>query len=306
MKEKDRLRPLEISIGLSYPATSEGRITAGGRPEPINIAWDGRYVWALNPGKTGPLSVIDPGQRKVWKLGPEGGLPAADSCAVTGLAPGKVCVAGYFGRLWCGIATFDPKTGIKIEVFHEAREVADLRKKTWDPTETPSTKLAEPVFFLSTLRAPGGDGRAAMQRVILGRGTMPLLIDPEKHDVKAVSCSVQYVYQFFEHDGSIYWGDIHRGIDSTTNLYRLGFPNFQKELINPRFPVGTCVVYQGRVHVVNYRGKYLIADSIKGNFRELRGEIPAENQRLLLRLSNHYGLLLLTGSSVYRVELKEP
>ena len=91
-----------------------------------NVCWDGKYLWALNPGEEGPLVVIEPRREKIWRAGPKSTPPPSDSCAIAPLGTGKVCIAGYFGRLWVAMASFDPARAFKLEVIHEARDVLDF------------------------------------------------------------------------------------------------------------------------------------------------------------------------------------
>ena len=37
-----------------------------------------------------------------------------------------MCIAGYFGRLWVALASFDPHKGFELEVIHEARDVVNM------------------------------------------------------------------------------------------------------------------------------------------------------------------------------------
>ena len=178
MKERDRLRPLPLTIGVSDPVSRDGWIAAAGPNSgraTINVCWDGRYLWALNPGESGSLAVIDPVSEELWKFGPEDGLPPSTSCAVTALAPGRVCAAGYFGHTWCAVATFDPQKGKSLKVFFEAH-LADERPGAAVRTgakPAPDAGVASPISFLVALAAPAGAEKSAQERASLGSGRHP-------------------------------------------------------------------------------------------------------------------------------------
>ncbi len=140
--------------------------------------------------------MIEPRSEKVWQAGPKGTPPPSHCCAIAPVGPGKVCLAGYFGRLWVALASFDPHKGVELEVIHEARDVTDM----WHvgigekPANT-SPKLAMEVEFAATITAPAADGHPAQRRVFIGRrGNSPLLVDPE---TKAVTAADFFMSQCF-------------------------------------------------------------------------------------------------------------
>jgi hypothetical protein len=305
MKEKGHLRALPLRLTRSCLKTREGAIVAGGQDELINACWDGQYFWALNPGNEGPLAVVEPREEKIWKVGPEAGLPPSISCGIAPLGPGKVCIAGYFGRLWIALATFDGSR-LKLEVIHEAHTVPEVGHRPDDNSpERHSPKLACPITFVSTVAAPAN--RPAAQRVVVGRlDAGPLLVDPETRSVTSAPYSVVTNYLLLSRDDAVYWQDGETAFN-TGPLYRIGLPDFRKELVNRGCHTGACVFFEGRFHVINRMcAGYYVAPSLKEPWRGLRCEIPGKCWYPRLFVSNHYGLLLSTEQGVYAVELKKP
>ncbi|MGD0900069.1 MAG: hypothetical protein ABR915_19720, partial [Thermoguttaceae bacterium] len=273
------------------------------------MCWDGRYVWVLNAGEKGPLAVIEPKQAKVRTFGPESGLPPSTSCGVAPLGPGKVCLAGYFGRLWVALATFNPSTGMKLEVIHEARATPGTFDWNDNSPERHSPKLAEPITFVTTLTAPAAAGEPARQRVVVGRhgpdpfsGPGPLIVDPESKSVTSAlsGCPCPSL----SHGDALYW---QPKLGNPNTLYRVGFPDFKKELINNAWPRSACVFFEGNFHLLG--PGYYLAPGPKGPLRRLQCDMPGgrvEPDFSQVSLSNHYGLLVSTQQGVYRVELKTP
>ena len=160
MKEKGHLRALPLTITRSDYALGDVL---------TNACWDGQFLWALNPGEKGPLAVVDPREEKTWTIGPEAGLPPSISCGIAPLGHGKACVAGYFGRLWVALATFDGSR-IKLEVIHEARAVLDPAYRHPLSLKRHAADRATGVAFAATVAAPAAGGQPARQRVVVGRG----------------------------------------------------------------------------------------------------------------------------------------
>ncbi len=308
MKEKGRLQALPLKITRSSPQTRQGAMLASTRDELINACWDGQYFWALNPGKDGPLAVVEPREEKIWRSGPEAGLPPSISCGMAPLGHGKVCIAGYFGRLWVALAAFDGKD-IKLEVIHEARTVPDVGDRLDDHSPAlHSPKLAYPIAFVSTVAAPGGDGRAARQRVVVGRvGAGPLLVDAETRTVTSAPLAMVTAFFLLGREDGVYWqGEDYADVGGGP-LYRIGFPDFQRELANPLWHAGVCAFHEGRFHVINALfNRYYVATGLKEPLCRVPCEIPGNCLYPKLFVSHHYGLLLSTEQGIYAVELKKP
>ena len=248
MKERGRLirLPLEIlRTTIEYVGSTPG----------MNICWDGRFLWVVSPGTPEEasvatatrkrfLAVIDPQSEQIVKLTADDGLPPMShvdggSAAVTALGPGRVLVAGSFGRSWCGIATFSRVNRIALDLFFEAREVFEHNTR-----ESAAKTAAFPIAFLCTLNPPAAAGRTSGQRVLLGRVSCqtrpPLLIDPEKRSVEVVSENMitfaRTTLPYSVHDGSLYWR-YWPNSQNLTQLGRIGFPDFRPEQVNTSAPL---------------------------------------------------------------------
>ncbi len=172
MKKKGELRPLSLRRSPMRMRTGYDR--------GINICSDGKYVWVASPDPARFLAVIDPQSERIWKFTADDGLPpmgGQNGAAVAPLGQGRVCVAGYFGRAWCAVASFDPQKGKSLKVIHEARAVAEGRRPgDADP------EVASPIERLCTLTAARAAGERPQQRVLLV-GDRTLLIDPDQGTV---------------------------------------------------------------------------------------------------------------------------
>ena len=207
--------PLNVYSGLHY----------GNHHGAVNACWDGRYFWLASPsikageilpvdwkgkymsvavssGKEAFLAVIEPKTQQTWMFTSKDGLPPMHingGAAVTALAPGKICVAGYFRRSWCGLATFDPVAGKKLDIFYEAREV----EVHGVPEKDQNLHVASPIIFLCTLASSAAKGTPSQQRVLLGRErAFPLLLDPQKRTVEAIPYRIPDYTLFYQHDGA--------------------------------------------------------------------------------------------------------
>ena len=312
MRRPGRLVPLALP-GHPNPNFAAGR-------QVTNACWDGRYVWfaspAANPGTpkraTGGgqsgleyapegkpfLAAVEPATGKVWTFSAADGLPPMQSPggpAVTPLEPGKICLAGHFGRSWCGVATLDPAAGIKLDIFYEAREV----DPETNPANGQNVRLASPVVFLCTLTSAAAAGGPPQQRVLLNRqaaGT--LLLDPRTRSVRLLPYRIPPETFFCAHDGMLYWEGFRRA-DNRTELYRTGFPDFHMELVNPESQFGFCLIEGNRLHVLGDRAGipcWCLAARVQDEVRRLRGPVPWTSGNILsfsghIALSRHYGLI---------------
>ena len=293
MKQKGQLGRLPLDIALSH------RGGYSGADRLLNSCWDGQYLWALNPGKEGPLAVIEPREEKIWKVGAESGLPPSTSCAITPLEKGKVCIAGYFGRLWVALASFDGQK-INLDVFYEARDVPKPSYHHPDPSRH-SPKLARPIEFMSTVTEPGASGRAPRQRVVIGREySGPLLVDPQTRSVTSLPYDIEPEYCFCGDDG-VYW---HEDTGPKRELLcRIGFPSFEKKVVNPATFAKNGIFFAGHFHEA--LGRYDYGPSRNPRWCQLRANFPAGRDGCFF-LSHHYGMLLSNVRGVFMVELKNP
>ena len=285
-----------------------------GRP-----CFDGRYAWVpVNRTNVPPahpmLLVIDPASGRTWTVGAEDGLPFPPlgeppapyfrSLMVAPVAPGKACVAGWFGRTWLAMVSFEPGAGKSVKVFHEAREVPDEKlADQWKGTAA----AFQPSYMYTLKDGPDDDDRAA-RRVLIGRNPTapnigliehPLLVDPGSLKVEPARNKV-WPGKVAWRDGAIFWawptGSSPAGADLA--LYRFGFPDFERALVAPHVHVGRsqlgAVAFDGRrTHVVG--DAWWTQDAPGEPFRRLRGEIPEFKVHVEPHLvrSAHYGLVLI-------------
>jgi hypothetical protein len=318
MKEKGRLIRLPLEMQ---------RLRAGdpGRASGMNLCWDGRFLWVVSPGTREEasdataaakrfLAAIDPQTEQIVKLTADDGLPPMNhpvhgaSAAVTAIGPGKVLVAGYFGRSWCGIATVSREKKIALDVFFEATNVYEPTKRE----ESAAKMVAFPILFLCTLNPPAGAGQAAGQRVLLGRtgARPPLLIDPQKRSVEVLGKTMTRYGSTYApysvHDGGLYWWYA----SYSQSLYRIGFPDFREEEVNPSVPyspfVDSFLEYDNRVYAW-CNGQLYMSPDFRTPFGIVRRSAPNNPVIIpptLFGLSHHYGMVLWGRLGLNRVEVR--
>ncbi len=221
-----------------------------------SVCFDGRLVWAITGHQFGMrLLVIDPQSERVWPLSEEDGLPyrgeLTRSLAVTGLAPGKVCVCGASGRAWIAIVTFDPARGAQVDVIHEALERPDKSVAN----QFNSAHMAFEPTMIHTLRGePDAEG-ASDVRVLIGRSTAllhPLVVDPQTLQVRVVSQTTwpdERDAEQLAYDGkAIYF--VRWYSNAGGQLYRLGFPDFQFKMMHDDVPVGLIGCCRKRLEII--------------------------------------------------------
>jgi hypothetical protein len=248
MRNKGRLRLVWTGVGLPHDA-----------------CYDGRYVWI--PVKRGPpppsLFVLDPQTGKKWEVTARDGLPEIAAkdlpekyteqyLMAAPLSPGKVCLAGTFGRSWIGIATFDPAKGASVKIFHEAREVADDKDQEQGNR---TTAAFNPVWMQTLTSKPDASGRVS-QRVLIGRdskhwrvGSRSLLVDPDNLSVELAPIDVR------DFTGSRAYGNAIYGSGSTGHgnaLIRMTFPGTVERVWDKMPANGRVRLVGDRVNVIDY------------------------------------------------------
>ncbi len=119
-------------------------------------------------------------------------------------------------------------------------------------------------------------------------------------------------------ESTIYWNDNKTQPNPegwVGAFYRIGFPDFTREVLSPSCLDGDRVYFQGRYHLTclsgvvgampgtpGFNDVYHVGPSPIGPFRRLRCDSPGRGSRL--RFSNHYGLLFSLPWAIYQVELK--
>ena len=296
VKDKDELRPLPLRRNRDTKGENADRAQ--------DICFDGQFIWLLSPGPYRFLAAIDPQTEQIWEYTAEDGLPPMNElagAAVTPLAPGKICAAGYFGRSWCATAALDPEKGITLKVFHEAREVADSRVRS-----NANPNVATHANRLFTLDVPARDGKPAVQKVLVFGGSgHVLLIDPQEAVVeRVVDVGSGSRAVFCVRDGAVY---VSMEGGRPCWLYRYAYPDFKKEqLRNGEFG---CVAFRDDRVYMWLREQLWVSANLHEPFQSLRGDVPEEliggsysSWRYPMAASHHYGTVVF-GPKAYRVEL---
>ena len=254
--------------------------------------------------------MIDPTSEKVWEFTERDGLPTTriddpqealrtpQYLRVAPLGPGRACVAGYFGRTWLAMATFDPQVGPvqgrSIKVFHEARDVGNEEDKTqW---QSPSVAF-QPAYMFALTDPAARDGKAS-QRVLIGRGGStinvnhhPLLVDVDMLKVSVIAdegcwqeaCAYEGSYDStIAEGGAVYWAWPTRRRSEepfAPTVYRMGFPDFKRETVMTRAHTGREATYRDRVffhagHFFIAARQWYVSDGPGKPFRMLRGDVP--------------------------------
>lgn len=319
------------------------RMRAKGRLEPIMEAgaprlgvdaacFDGRFLWASlgAPYQVPALLVVDPQTGRSAEFTAADGLPAKaaggpegkftpNTLAVAPVSPGKVCVAGYFGRTYLAIAGFSPGAGKSFQIFHEAREAPQPEDRLqWRRT----TIRFAPRYLLPIVGKVRPDAPSET-RILIGRDEAnidawyhPLLVDPDRQAVEVLRDPIDPAdpKAYSVHDGGLYWAwpDL-KHLDPARNLkslWRVGFPDFSRTLV-------ARDAYQGRAdrasagifpdRSVLAAERLFVAEKSEGPYRALSGITP-NRAGLTCQLlpSHHYGLLLRTfDNALYVVEFRD-
>jgi hypothetical protein len=306
MKEKGKLKKLWEDPEAKWSPVGWAR-------QPAWACFDGKYAWIplFRDGSAQRLVIVDPVAEKVIEWERDDGLPlmadessnlgGTPALAVSGLGPGKVCVAGSSGRGWIAVAEYDPAQGKKAKVFFEARDQPNQA----DAREAQKTNLVFRPSYVYTVSA-GKDGPLDSQRVIVGRTTghakadeHPLLVDPASGKVEIVQSALKsfVLTHATAHGDAIYWATREYSYDREAGkqrlearVFRLGFPDFEEQVIINHGEI------KGRQFMPLQFGKdavhfvadpWLIAASVDQPVRQLRGKLPS----LVDQLGDHWKLV---------------
>ncbi|HEY7424870.1 MAG TPA: hypothetical protein VH682_11630, partial [Gemmataceae bacterium] len=236
------------------------------------VCYDGRYVWAGGCEVVGSpsLLVLDPASEKIWQVTAKDGLPilseeersqrkfVVQKLAAAPLEPGKICLAGCFGRSWVANVSFDAvKEKALVKVFHEAREVLNVEdKEKW---KSPSTAFVPKHIFTLT----SADGDRPEQRVLIDRRggpiwerVPPLIIDPQKETAEVMRDVLPEILPLSatSHQGAMYfvgpsiWNTTKRKYEQ--RLARVAFPGDKVETLLPDVPPGWLVSKGDQLYLV--------------------------------------------------------
>jgi hypothetical protein len=292
---------------------SKGTLTPITRIRTHGVCYDGKYIWAAAPepglappGNPNPapssdlrLLVIDPVTESVRVIDTPAGMApirsfvdgyGATDFLVAPIAPGRVCVAGDFGRTWIATASIDAQGASSFHVIFEAREQNDYTQGGWQ-----NPHLAFTPVYMVTLKDTRSAGAAAPPvRVLVGRegdqnttiDYHPLIVDPDKGAVSVLSDSM-WVHPnaptIWVQDGSAYWTDYSLE-DRQPALFRMGFPSLRREKLCLTPVEGAVVMVDQNVLIDNgldemNKGldKWAIGQNVSGPFKQLTARLPVQN-----------------------------
>ena len=290
------------------------------------ICFDGSLVWAAcyDPSQDTRLIVIDPATKQVSEITAEQGLPNSNAgnagpnrvhnlLSLAPLSPGRILVAGGFGRGWLAEVEFKSGSGGKVRIFHEAKESLDGgNREQWRSTAV-SFRPGN-IFPLTNPQRAAGDSK----RFLVGRIgphpdllAHPLVVDPKNGTVEA--CAEQIwsqidVLRCSPLNDSVYFVNSLPPRHETIGLQRLSGAELKLETIAVLPREGYVLAEPDRVHVVGRQWwivnlttrKVTPAGPVPWRYlRQLAASGPDDQTVLepnpsLLRMlarSNHYGII---------------
>lgn len=322
MKKKGESKLIFEAKGQGYNFRQIG----GYGMTPAHACYDGKYAWLpmMSYGKPSRLLVVDVEKEKVTELKADSGLPSEipakntySLLAAASIAPGKVFLAGSFGKTWLGTATFDGEKGT-VKVIHEAQDVPVRNvRDQWR-----NTGLTFSPAYLYALVDPAGEKESASRRMIIGRAcedyeafSHPLLVDPESGKVTVMETRLNpgTATVLSQHEGSLYWAQTSNSNQMFgAEFMRLGFPDFEPTSLgkHPLPGKGHQFAFgmEGkRVHL--FHDQWLTAETPDQPLKVLKGNLPSQERtspRYLMR-SNHYGWIVVVSNfnRGYAVEFKK-
>ncbi len=294
-------------IRLWYPKLLNNRV--------VDACYDGKFVWAVvessNQGRRPFLLLVDLKSRKVRLITAVDGLPGADHVdtffglyakfhCIAAIEPGRVVMAGDFGRTWVGFVSADLRGPVDIRIVHEARDVL------LDPFDEKAWQSSTYHFTPSWMRLFNQSGR---QRVLLGRGNSgggrlgnhPLIFDIENTVVEILKRPTLAIhrqgYESFDTTKSALFacGRIDRF--GTIGIVRFEFPNFEPEIIRRNTPLGAVAITEGHMHVIGrqwWTARFDGHEVTDRRFELMADELPLGERPWWLSVhhSLHYGLIV--------------
>ncbi len=281
----------------------------------IQVIYDGRYVWALSRDESAAqLLAYDPATGDVHSFGKDDGLPSSRwGGHLAAMGPGRVCVAGMFGRTWAAVASIDEPGRKSFEIVYEAREPHDRLESQPDD----SVDVAFPVTSMASLTdgaAELTDGSAdadpaPWQRILLIRlGAIPLLIDPVTKRVEARELGPRRITEMLAHrPGQLDWAcSFTRSRDGQT-VYRTTLPNFVTREMTTNAPFD-AVLIEGEQFIGydSLHHRIVTAPALTGPFKALRGTPPKKHLFVrALQRTNHFGVVLVEDR-LHRLTFSNP
>ena len=288
------------------------------------VCFDGTYVWAACYDHTRDtrLIVIDPATKQVSEITAEQGLPnpnVADAgpnrvvnlLSLAPISPGRILVAGGFGRAWLAEVEFKPGTGGKVRVFHEAKETQDGGNREQWRSATVSFKPGD--IFPVAGSKEGDSKRFLIGRVAANPDLLehPLVVDPKTQAVEVCAGSFWSEsprLHLSPMNDSVYFVRSVPPAHTTLSLMRVGSPDFKRETVVALPREGDVLAEPGRVHVVGKQwwivdlatNKVTPAGPVPWTYSNrwaasgpgyLSREEPDRPRLQLLARSNHYGII---------------
>jgi hypothetical protein len=228
---------------------------------------------------------------------------------MSALEPGRICIAGSFGRAWVGTITYQEAIrSFDYEVFfHARRQPEQQNREDWKHVD-----LAFLPLFMKTLTAPPAtpDARPTV-RVLLGRDGghafnryHPLAIDVEAQTVDVVQDAIRVVsqpYSIFDDGQFLYWVDSD---ESGNNLFKLGPADLRRHIVGtPRFRGSIAKTHQGYVidsTASRQRNILSFSNTLAGPYAERELKTEAVMQMFYSRF---HGLVLMDRRDASLFEL---
>jgi hypothetical protein len=190
-----------VLLGNSPPRKGQPG-SAGDDPHWVGLSargacFDGRFAWFVTRSQFGrdplgrPLAksqkeqdligAIDPKTREIHAITADEGLPPGPKF-VAALAPGVVCVSGFFDRTWIAIIRLDlskRNAAPSIKVIYEAR---DLHR--FGDNFTDDLSAAYPFDYLCALGPPANPGQPFPRVLAKRQHANFILVDPNDESIK--------------------------------------------------------------------------------------------------------------------------
>ena len=290
------------------------------------VCFDGAHVWATcySHQRDTRLIVIDAATRQVSEITPDQGLPNPNAgnaglnrvfnlLSLAPISPGKILVAGGFGRGWLAEVEFKSGSGGKVRVFHEAKETLDGGNREQWRNPAVSFKPGD-IFTLTGSKKAAGDSKQFLVGRIGPNPDLlehPLVVDPNTWTVEACAepfWSDARTLRRSPLNDSVYFVYSLPPQYETIALLRMGGSDLKAETIVTLPREGYVLAEPGRVHVVGKQwwivdlttNKVTPAGPVPWKYSQQLGASgpvhlnknePDQPLLQMLARSNHYGII---------------
>ncbi|MFN0198961.1 MAG: hypothetical protein ACKVT0_19615 [Planctomycetaceae bacterium] len=325
MRERGKLRRVWTADSInSYISRTEHNAAQS------DFCYDGRYVWFTFTErlKDGRLFLCDPESEKVHELTAKHGLPNPNEgktdvqrvyqkLSLAPVGPGKIMLAGYFGRAWIAMVTYDEENDGEVKVFHEAVEVEDRA----DADQWRSNLIRFSPSYMRALNVYDDGLNLDSRKILIYRGAEhpdagdhPLVIDPETFNVEVMEQRILSGFNFDVRNGIIYMVYPAPPNYESLALFRVGLPGPTVEPILPVKFSGHVVADKEKIHIVGKQ--WWIADleektvtpagpvpwiynsSFAVDYSKIEIFDGVKIQLDFLARSNHYGIIAVYRNTV--------